>query len=221
MAQFAYHDYNEQSVLLDVQHVSVDYLAGNSAVNTVHAVHDVSFTLHRGDILGLAGESGSGKSTLAYAITRLLQPPAIMSGGEIWYYPQSDRSFAMEIGETQDIRQPWAKHSMTMARDEERVAIDVLKLSPSQLRVFRWQELAIVFQSAMNALNPVLRVEAQIIDVLKAHNPTMGADACQPTCPGTSAPGRYSSRSFAQLSARIEWWHEAACDHRYRACAQS
>lgn len=77
----------EAQVLLDVKNLNVDYLA---ASGTVHAVTDVHFTLRRGEILGLAGESGSGKSTLAYAITRLLRPPALITGGEIWYYPHAD-----------------------------------------------------------------------------------------------------------------------------------
>ena len=68
----------ERSVLLEVKHLNVDYETGSTPV---HAVDDVSFTLHRGQILGLAGESGSGKSTLAYAITRLLHAPATVSGG--------------------------------------------------------------------------------------------------------------------------------------------
>ena len=71
--------------LLDVKHLFVDYHASSG---TVHAVTDVNFTLKRGEILGLAGESGSGKSTLAYAITCLLRPPALISGGEILYYPR-------------------------------------------------------------------------------------------------------------------------------------
>src|SRR5256884_9617474 len=69
--------------LLDVKNLYVDYNASSGAV---HAVTDVSFTLRRGEILGLAGESGSGKSTLAYAITRLLRPPAMITSGEILYY---------------------------------------------------------------------------------------------------------------------------------------
>src|SRR5229473_6089628 len=79
--------------LLEVKNLNVDYLA---ASGTVHAVTDVSFSLRRGEILGLAGESGSGKSTLAYAITRLLRPPAMITGGEILYYP----SFSRDDGDT-------------------------------------------------------------------------------------------------------------------------
>ncbi|MGF9564612.1 ABC transporter ATP-binding protein [Neorhizobium sp. BT27B] len=46
---------------------------------------------------------------------------------------------------------------------------DVLDLDPKALAAFRWREVAMVFQSAMNSLNPVLRIEAQFYDVLKAH----------------------------------------------------
>ena len=163
----------ERTVLLEVKHLNVDYEAGGIPV---HAVNDVSFTLHRGQILGLAGESGSGKSTLAYAITRLLHAHATVSRGEIWYYPKSDRFVVTEMAERQDIHLPWEKRKAA-AREDERSALNVLELSPAQLRAFRWQELAIVFQSAMNALNPVLRLEAQIMDVLEAHTPSMGSDA--------------------------------------------
>ena len=56
-------------------------------------------------------------------------------------------------------------------------SIDLLELSPSQLRAMRWNDLAIVFQSAMNALNPVLNIGSQIMDVLRTHRPEMGADS--------------------------------------------
>ncbi|HEY6410678.1 MAG TPA: ABC transporter ATP-binding protein, partial [Ktedonobacteraceae bacterium] len=102
--------------------------------------------------------------------------PARVSGGEIWYYPKSDRSFVTEIVERQHIHLPPVK-SKEVGRDDEPSSINVLELSPAQLRAFHWQELAIVFQSAMNALNPVLRLETQIEDVLKAHIPSMGPDA--------------------------------------------
>jgi peptide/nickel transport system ATP-binding protein len=163
----------ERSVLLEVKHLNAVYETGSVPVQ---AVNDVSFTLHRGQILGLAGESGSGKSTLAYAITRLLHAPGTVSGGEIWYYPKSDWSFVADMVERQHIQLPWVKRKEA-GRDDERSSINVLELSPAQLRDFRWQELAIVFQSAMNALNPVLRLDTQIEDVLEAHIPSMGSDA--------------------------------------------
>src|SRR6266702_4626750 len=74
------------NTLLEIKHLSVDYA---STRGTVHAVNDVSFTIERGHIFGLAGESGSGKSTLAYAIARLLQPPAVVTQGQVLYYPHS------------------------------------------------------------------------------------------------------------------------------------
>ncbi len=74
----------ETRTLLDVRRLSVDYGSGSAAA---HAVDEVSLTLGRGEILGLAGESGSGKSTLAHAIARLLRPPARVMHGEVLYYP--------------------------------------------------------------------------------------------------------------------------------------
>ena len=67
------------SPVLSIENLSIDYLAET----TVHAVREVSLTLERGEILGLAGESGCGKSTLAYAITRLLKPPARITSGRV------------------------------------------------------------------------------------------------------------------------------------------
>ncbi|MDQ2716549.1 MAG: ABC transporter ATP-binding protein [Chloroflexota bacterium] len=148
--------------LLDVRNLSVDYSAASGAV---HAVDKVNFSLKRGEILGLAGESGCGKSTLAYAITRLLRPPAYITGGEVLYYPPDDRERAAVISNLS-----LADGSATSG------SIDILSLTPAQLRHFRWNELSIVFQSAMNSLNPVLTVGTQIMDVLKTHRPDMGPD---------------------------------------------
>jgi peptide/nickel transport system ATP-binding protein len=48
--------------------------------------------------------------------------------------------------------------------------IDVLSLTERELRRFRWSECAMVFQSALNAFNPVLRIWDQILDTSKAHD---------------------------------------------------
>jgi len=169
----------QKETLLEVKNLNVDYLASNG---TVHAVTDVSFTLRRGEILGLAGESGSGKSTLAYAITRLLRPPAMITGGEILYYPGSAR----ENGETSRLK--WThlpkngkgehvKNKLAKDEVQPKEALDLLQVSPAQLLEIRWNDLAIVFQSAMNALNPVMNIGTQIMDVLQTHRPHMGQDA--------------------------------------------
>jgi peptide/nickel transport system ATP-binding protein len=130
--------------VLEIRDLNVDYGLGDQAVRAVREVH---LTLHRGEVLGLAGESGSGKSTLAYGITRLLPPPGVIGGGSVRYHPPDG------------------------------APTDILALSPAELRRFRWAETSIVFQGAMNSLNPVHKVSTQFLDVIKAHEPAMsGSD---------------------------------------------
>lgn len=54
---------------------------------------------------------------------------------------------------------------------------DVLAMPPEELRRFRWRDVAMVFQSAMNALNPVMTVGDQIVDVLTTHEGLSVRDA--------------------------------------------
>ena len=126
--------------VLEIKNFHVDYGLGDQAVQ---AVRDVTLTLHRGEVLGLAGESGSGKSTLAYGVTRLLPPPGVISGGSVIYHPPSGDAY------------------------------DVMALTDPELRKFRWAETSIVFQGAMNSLNPVHKVSTQMLDVIKAHEPQL------------------------------------------------
>ncbi len=67
--------------VLTVEHLSVDYEVG---AGIFHALHDVSFALEPGRVLGIVGETGCGKSTLAHAIPRLLaEPPARIRSGKV------------------------------------------------------------------------------------------------------------------------------------------
>ncbi|MEM0439588.1 MAG: ABC transporter ATP-binding protein [Sulfolobales archaeon] len=102
---------------------------------SVRAVDGVSFSLERGEALGIVGESGSGKSTLGFSLLRLVPPPGRIVEGSI-------------------------------ILDGE----DILKLPEERVRKeIRWKRISMVFQSALNALNPVKRIGDQIADAIMAH----------------------------------------------------
>lgn len=129
--------------LLTAHDVSIEY----EVDPPVKAVQEVSLTLHRGEILGLAGESGCGKTTLAYGLNRLLKAPALQTSGEIVFH------------------------------DKDGTDIDVVELAGDGLRRFRWDKVSMVFQGSMNSLNPVMSVKAQLDDVFRTHRPGMGRAA--------------------------------------------
>jgi peptide/nickel transport system ATP-binding protein len=71
---------SEAHEILEVSGLSVDYVLDRG---DVRAVDDVSFTLNRGEFLGIVGESGCGKSTLLFAVAQLLAPPAQVAAGSV------------------------------------------------------------------------------------------------------------------------------------------
>jgi peptide/nickel transport system ATP-binding protein len=134
--------------VLTIENLSVDYLGER----TVHAVKNVTLSLGRGEILGLAGESGCGKSTLAYGVNRLLKPPGVITSGTAEFHSRE--------GDT----------------------IDLGTLAGEDLRAFRWDKISMVFQGAMNSLNPVISIRAQMEDIFTAHRPQMGRKERRARC---------------------------------------
>jgi peptide/nickel transport system ATP-binding protein len=145
--------------LIEVTGLCVDYGFGPGAV---HAVVDADLALRRGEVLGLAGESGSGKSTMAYAITRLLRAPGVITGGQVLFHSQGTHPGSAHPVSTH----PGSTHPVSL-----------LAAGEHELRGLRWNQIAVVLQSAMNALNPVMRIGAQLTDVLHAHRPQMSKAA--------------------------------------------
>ena len=114
----------------------------------IRPVDDVSFALDAGESLGLVGESGSGKSMLALALVGLL-PPGARVGGEAWFSGLSGLG-ASANGEA------GSRANLLALPERERISV-------------RGRDIAMIFQEPMTALNPIMRVGAQIAEAIRAH----------------------------------------------------
>ena len=110
----------------------------------VRAVDGVSFSVGRGQSLGLVGESGCGKSSIAMTLLKLLPDNARLVSGSI---------------------------SLN--------GVDLVPLGEDEMRAHRWDRISMVFQAAMNSLDPVYRVGDQIVEALEAHSASAGRDAME------------------------------------------
>jgi oligopeptide/dipeptide ABC transporter ATP-binding protein len=118
-----------------------------TAAGWVRPVNEVSLQVNAGESVGLVGESGSGKTMLALALMGLLPPGARVSG-----------EAHLATGEAGGVR-----------------SRSLVSLGEEEWRAVRGREIAMVFQEPMTALNPVMRIGAQIEEAVRAHERTLNS----------------------------------------------
>lgn len=124
-------------LLLDVKNLVTEFKTDSGIVK---AVNDVSFTLNKGETIGIVGESGSGKSVTSLSIMRLIpNPPGRIAGGQILY-------------NTRDGKQ-----------------VDLAKIADRDMRHYRGNEIAMIFQEPMTSLNPVFTCGNQVMEAILLH----------------------------------------------------
>src|SRR5258708_28044773 len=144
--------------LLQVNDLRVYY---HSTHGEYKVVDGVNLTVHRKEILGLAGESGCGKSTVVEGVLRLVRKPGYIAAGSAAFTPHPH-------DEPSTAREKTASNIISPAVLAE--GVDLLTLNEQQLRELRWKYISYIPQASMNSLNPVLNVEDQIVDAIIYHS---------------------------------------------------
>jgi len=112
----------------------------NTENGTVKAVNDVSFQIKKKQVVGIVGESGSGKSVTSLSVMRLIpNPPGKITSGEILY------------------------------QDRNEQIVDLTKISEEQMRQYRGNDIAMIFQEPMTSLNPVFTCGNQVMEAIILH----------------------------------------------------
>ncbi len=138
-----------QQPLLEVKNLVTQFRTERESVN---AVNDVSFTLHRGETIGIVGESGSGKSVTSLSVMQLIpNPPGKITGGQIIYHPGSGPS------------------------------VDLVKITAEDMRRYRGNDIAMIFQEPMTSLNPVIKCGEQVMEAILLHQRISKNEARQKT----------------------------------------
>lgn len=124
--------------LLQVENLKTYFFTEEGVVK---AVDDVSFSLDRGETLGIVGESGCGKTMMALSLLRLISdPPGKIVDGKILYQLTGSGG-----------------------------PVNLLLLKNSQMRQVRGKKMAMIFQEPMTSLNPVLTIGDQIGEAIALH----------------------------------------------------
>lgn len=123
--------------MLSVDNLTIQHKAGNS---TSVIASGISFTLERGDSLGIVGESGSGKTITALSLLRLLPHGMEISAGKICYTPENGKT------------------------------VNLAEIAIKDMRAYRGKVIAMIFQEPMTSLNPSMRCGEQISEAVVLHS---------------------------------------------------
>ena len=135
--------------LLEINNLVTEFHTDGTVVK---AVNDVSFTLNRGETIGIVGESGSGKSVTSLSVMRLIpDPPGLISGGEILFHKDQSGS------------------------------VDLVKISEPEMRAIRGNDIAMIFQEPMTSLNPVFTCGDQVMEAILLHQKVNKKEAKEKT----------------------------------------
>ncbi|HVL24390.1 MAG TPA: ABC transporter ATP-binding protein [Thermomicrobiales bacterium] len=122
--------------LLEIENLAIHF---RSPKGVARVVDGTTLTIHRNEIVGVAGESGSGKTTLVEALLQIVRFPNRETRGRVMFTTRAGQK------------------------------VDLMQLGPRQMRRLRLDEIAYVPQGSMNSLNPVVRVGTQIVDGMVDH----------------------------------------------------
>lgn len=123
--------------LLSIQNLVTTFTSDGK---TTTAVNNISFSLNKGETVGIVGESGSGKSVTSLSVMRLISAPAgKIASGSILY------------------------------QNREGQTIDLVNLPEKEMRRYRGNEIAMIFQEPMTSLNPVFTCGYQVMEALMLH----------------------------------------------------
>jgi peptide/nickel transport system ATP-binding protein len=151
---------SELEPLLDVRDLRI-------AFSGQEAVSGISFSIRRGETLGLVGESGSGKSATSLAMLRLLPASAVVSGSIRLNVAgrESANEGISPLRDSHDAANLFGRDDKVLVGEE------LLMLPEARMRAHRGRSMAMIFQEPMTALNPVMTVGRQIGEAVLAHHP--------------------------------------------------
>lgn len=121
---------------MEVNNLAVDF---NTEQGNFRAINNISYSLKRGQCLGIVGESGSGKTVSSLALMRLIPRAGRISEGELIFNSKRNGKTAIQ------------------------------NLSEKEMRSFRGNEIAMIFQEPLTSLNPVLTCGYQVMEAIMLH----------------------------------------------------